>query len=322
MKHGVLIAEEELGALPFGNVRDFDRPADGAAKLVAVDVIRRGREKGPRVEVAIAQELKRVAMKAAAAGFGDDVDHRAGALTVRGVVVAGLNAEFLYRVGERERRIDVGHFIHVVAAVQEVVRLVRQRSVSAGDDRSRECLPISLVDPIALVGGIDHSSHQRDQRGCISAVQRKIDDASLVDDLRQGASLGVHLRQLAGNGDGLRRRSNFQSDIGGQLLIGLQHDVGLGIGLKTRCGNRQRIDGGRQSWEYEVPLAAGCDDRLPARLGLDSSYSGGRHRSAGRIGDRSGDSSIALGVKAWGGKSDEQQCGQRQSDVAAAFNAI
>ena len=186
-------------------MRDFDRPADGAAKLVAVDVIRRGREKGPRVEVAIAQELKRVAMKAAAAGFGDDVDHRARALTVRGVVVAGLNAEFLYRVGERERPIDVGHFIH----------------------------------------GVAYTGNQRDQRGCISAVQRKIDDASLVDDLRQGARLGVHLRQLARNGDSLRRRSNFQSDIGGQLLIGLQHDVGLGIGLKTRCGNRQRIAGGQ-----------------------------------------------------------------------------
>ena len=238
MIHRVLIAEEELGALSLGNVRDDDRPADGAAKLVAVDVIRRGSEERPGVEVAIAQELKRVAMKTAAAGFGDDVDHRAGALTVLGVVVAGLNAEFLHRVGERERRIDVGHFIYVVAAVQEVVRLVRQRSVGAGDHCGGKCLPITLVDPVALVGGVAYTGNQRDQRGCISAVQRKIDDASLVDDLRQGAGRGVHLRHFARNGDGLCRRCNLQSDIGGQPLIGLQHDVGLGIGLKTRCGNR------------------------------------------------------------------------------------
>ena len=160
---GVLIAEEELGGLSFGNARDDDRPADGAAKLVAVEVIRRDGEKRPRVEVAIAQELKRVAMKTAAAGFGDDVDHRAGALTVRGLVVAGLNAEFLYRVGKRERRIDVGHFIHVVAAVQEVVRLVRQRSVRGGDDRGGKCLPGALVDPVALLAGVADTGNQRDQ---------------------------------------------------------------------------------------------------------------------------------------------------------------
>ena len=61
--HGVLVAEEELGGVSFGNARDDDRPADRAAKLVAVEGIRRGSEEIPRVEVAVAQELKRVAMK-------------------------------------------------------------------------------------------------------------------------------------------------------------------------------------------------------------------------------------------------------------------
>jgi hypothetical protein len=199
VNHRPLIAEEELGAASFGNVGDDDRPADGAAKLIAVEVIRRDREKRPGVEVAIAQELKRVSMKAAGTGFGDDVDHRAGALTIRGVVVAGLNAEFLHRVGERKRRIDVCHFIHVVAAVQEVGRLVGQRSVGAGDDRSGKCLSITLVDPVALVGGVAYAGNERDQRCCISAVQRKINDAALVDNLRQRAGGGVHLRHFGRN---------------------------------------------------------------------------------------------------------------------------
>src|ERR1019366_8268567 len=100
----------------------------------------------------------------------------------------------------------------------------------------------------------------------------------------------------------------------------LTYDL-IDIGLKARCGNRQRIDGGQQSREYEVPLVAGCNDSLPARLGLDRCYGGRRHRSAGWIGDRSADTSVALAVKARGGKSHEHQCDHRQSDVKAAFSA-
>jgi len=95
-----------------------------------------------------------------ASGLGDDVDDGAGALTEFGVVVAGLHAELLQRVGEGEWPVDVGHLIDIVAAVEEVVRLVGQGSVGAGDYGSRECLSIALVDTVALVGGVDNTGDQ------------------------------------------------------------------------------------------------------------------------------------------------------------------
>jgi hypothetical protein len=113
-----------------------------------------------------------------------------------------LNAELLQRVGEWKRPVDVGHFIHVVAAVQEVIRLVGQRSVGAGDDGSGKCLAVALVGSVALVGGVGYTGNQGDERGRVSAVQGQIDDARLVDDLGQGARGGVDLRRIADDTDG------------------------------------------------------------------------------------------------------------------------
>ena len=100
-----------------------------------------------------------------AAGLGDDVDDGAGALAELRVVVAGLDAELLQGVRDRERTVHVGHFVDVVAAVEEVVRLVGQSSVGAGDDGGGECLAVALVDAVAFVGGVDYACDQRDQRG-------------------------------------------------------------------------------------------------------------------------------------------------------------
>ena len=120
MQQRVLIAKEELCALSLGYERDDDRTADDAAVLMAVNVVGYGCKVRSGVEVAVAQVLKRVAMELLAARLADDVDDRAGALAVFRVVVAGLNAELLQRVWERERSGDVGHLVRVVAAVQHV----------------------------------------------------------------------------------------------------------------------------------------------------------------------------------------------------------
>ena len=121
----VLIAEEELRALPLGKVRDDNRAADGAAELMAVEGILCAcwRKIGLGIEVAVAQKLECIAVELIASGLGDDIYHRAGALAKLGVVVAGLHAEFLQRVRERERLVNVRHFIYVVATVQQIVRL-------------------------------------------------------------------------------------------------------------------------------------------------------------------------------------------------------
>ena len=97
------------------------RAADRAAELVDGAGYRPPWRSRAGVEVAVAEKLECIAVEPVSAGFGDDVDDRAGALAELGVVVAGLYAEFLQGVRERERAVDVGHLIDVVAAVQKVV---------------------------------------------------------------------------------------------------------------------------------------------------------------------------------------------------------
>ena len=198
----MLITEEELRRSAGGEMRDDDGSADSAAELVAMDIVGHGSEVRSGVEVAIAQELECVAMELAAAGLGDDIDHRARALAIFGVVVAGLNAELLQGIREWERAIDVGHFIHVVAAVKEEILLIGKGTVRAGDYGSGKGLPIALVNAVSLVGGVDHTGNQCYQRGCISAIERQIDDARLIDDLRERARGGIDLGRIADYADG------------------------------------------------------------------------------------------------------------------------
>src|ERR1035437_7798356 len=167
-----LIAEEELRASPVRKVRDDDRAADGAAVRMPVRcVVGRG-EVRLGVEESTAQELKYVAMELAGAELDDDVVHRACALPELGVVVAGLNAELLQRIREWKRRIGVGHFIHVVAAVQKVILLGGECSVGTGDYGNGKCLSASLVGSVALVAGVGDTGNQCDERGCISADRK------------------------------------------------------------------------------------------------------------------------------------------------------
>jgi len=117
--------------------------AEGAAELVALKgigvgrehaVLDHGREVVMSVEDAIAEIFEKIAVIFFGAGLGDDVDHAAGVLAVLGLVVAGLYAELLQRVWEREGCIDVGVFVNVVAAVEKEVGLVGAGAVGGDED--------------------------------------------------------------------------------------------------------------------------------------------------------------------------------------------
>ena len=99
-----------------------DGSAESSAKLVALDLIAplvlhqnqnailRGSSRGkivPCVEHRVAQEIESIAVKVVCAGLSDHVDHRARILAVLRVVIAGLYAELLQRVRERERRLTL-----------------------------------------------------------------------------------------------------------------------------------------------------------------------------------------------------------------------
>ena len=59
------------------------------------------------VEIAVAQELKRIPVEAIGAGFGDYVDHSSGMVPILCRKVAGLNTELLNGIREGEGEINV-----------------------------------------------------------------------------------------------------------------------------------------------------------------------------------------------------------------------
>ena len=169
MDEGVLITEEELRGLAAGDARNLHWSTDSAAELMPVQRVLRadGVEVVLGVEEAVAQILEEIAVELFAARLGDDVDHRARALAEFGVVVAGLDAEFLGSIRHRVRIVHVGHFVQVVAAVEQEIVLIGQCPVYGGDlngaeQSAGECFSATLVDSVALIGGIDYAGDERD----------------------------------------------------------------------------------------------------------------------------------------------------------------
>ena len=101
--------------------------------------------------------------------FGNDIDHPAGVLTVFRAVIAGLHAEFLQRVGKGKGLVDVGVFVHVVAAVELVADRILPSSVCRIGHRTGKSLGRALVS--ATVGGIDGASHQQSEGCRVAAVE-------------------------------------------------------------------------------------------------------------------------------------------------------
>ena len=162
-------------------MRNNHRTADRSTELVTMQRVGGAGEVGLRVEVPITEELERCAVKLACSGPRNDIDDGAGGLTVLGVVVAGLNAEFLQCIREWKWRIDVGHLIEIIAAVQEEVLLAGLRAIGGDGDRGGKCLGAPLIEPIARCN--DDARHKGDEGSSIPAVQGKIFNSLFADDL-------------------------------------------------------------------------------------------------------------------------------------------
>ena len=139
-----LITAEEEALVSLPETRNLERTTEGAAELVALEGICVGRKHAVldhcrevvvSVEDAVPEIFEEIAVILLGTGLGDDVDHAAGVLAVLRLVVAGLHAELLQRVGERERGVDVGVLVDVVAAIKQIVGLIGARSVRCNQDR-------------------------------------------------------------------------------------------------------------------------------------------------------------------------------------------
>ena len=124
-----------------------DLAAGGPAVLVSLQRVVRRREEIARVQIAVADVFEQIAMECIRSGLGDHVDGRARMRAEARRHRAGLDAEFLQRVRERERHVDVRHRVGGVAAVQKIGRAV---ALSAGH-RDAGRIPEGLAAGVAAI---------------------------------------------------------------------------------------------------------------------------------------------------------------------------
>ena len=93
--------------------------------------------------------------------------------------VTGLNVEFLERIRGRENRSDRQVGVRHIDAVKKVV--VRSGTISVYDYAFM--LTLSVCDTVVVIRNAGHDVLQLQS---IATVERKVDDALLVDDLADG----------------------------------------------------------------------------------------------------------------------------------------
>ena len=131
--------------------------------------ILRRREEVAGVEVAVADELEQAAVNLVRSGLRDRIHHRVGVQAVARGDAVRLDAELLQRVGKRERQVDVGMRVVVIAAVEQVVVAVLLAARDGYADRADV-----IVRRDEAPGGVRRNARaagKQDQIGRLPAVQ-------------------------------------------------------------------------------------------------------------------------------------------------------
>jgi hypothetical protein len=104
------------------------RPADGAAKLIQIELLRGGSEVAFGIEIGVARKLEERAVNVVGAGFCGDEHRRSGARAVFRRVGVGENLELLNVVDRRENADATRSQFVVVDAIEKPVGAVGTRA--------------------------------------------------------------------------------------------------------------------------------------------------------------------------------------------------
>ena len=258
-----------------------DAAADGAAELVAMEHVVSGQEIVARVDAAVAQELKQVAVQLVGAGLGHDIHGAARMQAIAGRQGVGLDAEFLQRVGEGERQVDIRERVVVVSAVEQVVDVVALRTGHRDDHRAVEALAADVV--VAGSGSVDRAARQEHQRGGLPPVQRQFQNAALIDHLRDGVVLGLDHGGLRLHLDVFGDRTDLQAGIDLHVVPDLQKNVRLRISLEALGGDFEPVRTERQVGENVAAVGIGRGGACVLGIGLNRFDRGARYGGAGGI---------------------------------------
>src|SRR5581483_10018830 len=102
-----------------------DSAAQRSSVLIALQrVLRRGKVTS-RVEVAVTQIVEQIAMELIRAGLSHCIHYAARMRAILRRQGVRLYAEFLQCIGKRKRHVDVRERVHVIPAIQQIVRAIR-----------------------------------------------------------------------------------------------------------------------------------------------------------------------------------------------------
>jgi hypothetical protein len=178
-------AEEEH---PVAANRSTGKPA----VLLALQEVLVGRKEVLGGELTIPQIPEQATVQVVGPRSRDRVDDGAGAVALRGAVVAGLNAEFLERVRKRERLILLVIRVGVAGAVETERDLPRLGAVGRHAQRAGNRLP-----RLTIHRRQHHAGDQGAQGRGVAAVERELDDALGIDDLAERGRRHVHQRRFS-----------------------------------------------------------------------------------------------------------------------------
>ena len=236
----------------------------------------------------VASELEHVAAVEVRARFGGDA-HRAARLhAVLRVLRAGLHADFLHRIGKRQRQVDAVVPVVVHRTVEEVLHAELLTA------RDRDAAALSQA-PARGIAGIDGTASQDDERGDVAALERQRLDGLVVDDC---ADRGVaRLDERRGRFDGHRflERANLELHRDHRIAVHLQHDSRLHVGPEARERHFEAIRSDRQVRQRVRARDVGHGVPAEAGVGLQSGDRDAWQDAAAVIDDGSVDLCRGLG---------------------------
>src|SRR5580658_8122985 len=168
--------------------------ANGTAKLVQIELFRRGGEEALGIERSVAQKLEQRSVKVVGPGFCGDQHGRSGAGPVLGGVVVSQNLEFLNVIDRGKSSDAAGSQFVVVHTIQDPVGAVGTRAANgeregaargdlAAGSRSEKAIGVRLRRC---------SGSESGELNEIAAIQRELGDLLRVDDLAEGRIGGFY----------------------------------------------------------------------------------------------------------------------------------
>ena len=107
-----------------------DRPANDAAKLVALQAVSLARKRIARIEDSVAHKFKQVAVEAVGARLRHAVDSARGMLSILGRHGAGFYFELLQGIRKRQWKVRIAERVVMTTAIQQIGQAIVQSAAN------------------------------------------------------------------------------------------------------------------------------------------------------------------------------------------------